>query len=113
MPPPGRSPERARLNHSHVPRPTRRSIGRGWAGPAFVAAGERYSVDNPGPEELHVVSVTAPADEQGLRRERKVIVRFADREPLPATAGREFRYLVNQDAGCRDMTQFLGVIPPS
>jgi mannose-6-phosphate isomerase-like protein (cupin superfamily) len=40
-------------------------------------------------------------------------VRYADQPVLPASPNREFRYLVNQDAGCLDMTQFVGVIPPS
>jgi mannose-6-phosphate isomerase-like protein (cupin superfamily) len=31
---------------------------------------------------------------------------------LPASPNREFRYLVNQDMGCLDVTQFVGVIPP-
>jgi mannose-6-phosphate isomerase-like protein (cupin superfamily) len=77
----------------------------------FVAPGESYSVENPNPEELVVVSVRAPA-EGGAAPNRKVTVRWADQPPLPATAGREFRYLVNQDAGCLDVTQFVGVIPP-
>ena len=79
---------------------------------AFVAPGESYTVENPGPEELEVVSVTAPASELGVGDGRRVVMRYADRDPLPATAGREFRYLVNQDAGCLDVTQFVGVIPP-
>ena len=39
-------------------------------------------------------------------------VRHADQPVLPASPNREFRYLVNQDAGCLDVTQFVGVIPP-
>ena len=41
-----------------------------------------------------------------------MLVRYADQPALPATPNREFRYLVNQDAGCLDVTQFVGVIPP-
>jgi mannose-6-phosphate isomerase-like protein (cupin superfamily) len=78
---------------------------------AFIAPGETYAVENPGPEELLVVSVTAPATEVG--ENRRVTVRYADQPSLGATAEREFRYLVNQDAGCLEMTQFAGVIPPS
>jgi mannose-6-phosphate isomerase-like protein (cupin superfamily) len=77
----------------------------------FVAHGERYEIDNPGPEELKLVSVTSPGTD-GDASKRKVTVRLGDRDPLPATTGREFRYLVNQDAGCLDVTQFVGVIPP-
>src|ERR671923_116551 len=35
-----------------------------------------------------------------------------ERPSLPASPNREFRYLVNQDTGCLDVTQFVGVIPP-
>jgi len=41
-----------------------------------------------------------------------VTVRYEDQPVLPASPNREFRYLVNQDAGCLDITQFVGIIPP-
>ena len=43
---------------------------------------------------------------------RRVTVRYDDQPVLPASPNREFRYLVNQDAGCLDITQFVGIIPP-
>jgi mannose-6-phosphate isomerase-like protein (cupin superfamily) len=79
---------------------------------AFVADGETWAVDNPGPDELVVVSVRAPSANGWQPERRKVTVRYADQPALPASPGREFRYLVNQDAGCLDVTQFVGVIPP-
>jgi mannose-6-phosphate isomerase-like protein (cupin superfamily) len=78
----------------------------------YLAPGDHYVVDNPGPGELHVVSVTAPAEDSAGGEDRGVTVRFADRPALPASPNREFRYLVNQDLGCRDVTQFVGIIPP-
>jgi mannose-6-phosphate isomerase-like protein (cupin superfamily) len=78
---------------------------------AFAADGESYAVENPGPEELVAVSVTAPAEAVG--ENRRVTVHYEDQPSLGATAEREFRYLVNQDAGCLEMTQFVGIIPPS
>jgi mannose-6-phosphate isomerase-like protein (cupin superfamily) len=79
----------------------------------YLASGERYAVENPGPGELHVVSVTAPAEESHAGdTEHGVTVRYGDRPALPASPNREFRYLVNQDLGCRDVTQFVGIIPP-
>ncbi len=77
----------------------------------FVAAGERYEIENPGPDELTVVSVTAPqaAPPNGNRR---VTVSFDTQPELRADANRTFRYLVNQDAGCLDMTQFIGIVQP-
>jgi (S)-ureidoglycine aminohydrolase len=77
---------------------------------AFVAPGESYRVETA--DGMRVVSVTAPASERGVGEPRRVTVRYADQRPLPATPNREFRYLVNQDAGCLDVTQFVGVIPP-
>src|SRR5438309_2270322 len=77
----------------------------------YLAAGDRYAVDNPGPAELEVVSVTAP-EEHEPSAGRAVTVRFADRPALRASPNREFRYLVNEDLGCPDVTQFVGLIPP-
>ena len=78
---------------------------------AYVRAGETYVIDNAGPDELLIVSTTVPV-EQVYRPPREVIVRFADRPELRADAKRTFRYLVNQDAGCMDATQFVGIVEP-
>lgn len=78
----------------------------------FIAAGERWSVENTGREEILVVEAVAPADRPADSPRRRVVVRFEDQEPLPATPNREFRYLVNEEAGCLDVTQFVGLIPP-
>lgn len=78
---------------------------------AYVRAGETYVIENGGPEELLVVSTSAPV-EQVYRPPREVIVRFADQPELRADAKRTFRYLINQDAGCQDATQFLGIVEP-
>ena len=77
----------------------------------YAAPGERYEVDNPGPEELVAVAVVADAESVDGRR-RGVTVRYADQPALPAGKDREFRYLVNQEVGCPDVTQFVGSIPP-
>jgi mannose-6-phosphate isomerase-like protein (cupin superfamily) len=79
----------------------------------FVAPGETYSIHNPGPEPLHVVSVVAPVDREAAGGNRRVTVRFADQPELPASTERTFKYLVNQDAGCFDVTQFIGIVQPS
>jgi quercetin dioxygenase-like cupin family protein len=76
---------------------------------AFLVPGETWAVDNPGPDDIVLVSVTAPCE--GERRSQ-VTVRYADRPALPATPNREFRLLVNEDLGCLDVTQFVGLIPP-
>jgi mannose-6-phosphate isomerase-like protein (cupin superfamily) len=79
----------------------------------FIASGETFAVDNPGPEDLLVVSVLAPEDHVGTPGERKVTVRLEDQPELPASTERTFHYLVNEDAGCLDVTQFLGIVQPS
>lgn len=80
---------------------------------AYVAAGETYEVENPGPEELLVIAVTAPATEQnGSTASERRVVREADQPNLTASGDREFRYLVTDEVGCRDVTQFRGDIAP-
>ena len=79
----------------------------------FIASGETYAVDNPGPEELLVLSVTAPQGRTATADTRKVTVRLEEQPELPASSERTFHYLVNEDAGCLDVTQFLGIVQPS
>ena len=80
---------------------------------AYVAAGETWEVENPGPEELVVVAVSlAQGNGPGPLPEKR-IVRHADRPTLPAGTERRFRYLADQGVGSHDVTQFLGVIDPS
>jgi len=77
----------------------------------FIAKDETYRIE--ADEELTLVSVVTPADEDSARGERKVTVRFDDQPELDASSVRRFRYLVNEDAGCSDVTQFLGIVQPS
>jgi mannose-6-phosphate isomerase-like protein (cupin superfamily) len=77
----------------------------------YVRAGETYVIDNAAPDELLVVCTSVPV-ENAIRPPREVIVRFADRQELRADAKRTFRYLVNQDAGCMEATQFVGSVEP-
>ena len=78
---------------------------------AYVRAGERYVVENPGPAEL-LVALGRRAARRADRGGRRVTVRFAEQPELRADAKRTFRYLVNQDAGCAEVTQFLGIVEP-
>ena len=77
----------------------------------YLTPDDRYAIENDGPEELLAISVTAP-QEVPAAGAHGVTVRYADQPVLPASPNREFRYLVNQDAGCLDVTQFVGVISP-
>ena len=80
---------------------------------AYVAAGETFEIDNPGPEELVVVAVSLPQENGSARPPERRIVRHADRPTLPAGRERRFRYLADEEIGSHDVTQFLGVIDPS
>jgi mannose-6-phosphate isomerase-like protein (cupin superfamily) len=77
----------------------------------YLPAGASYEVDNPGPEELLIVSATAPQS-AGDQEPTARTVRYADQPTLPASGDREFRYLVTEEVGCMDATQFYGVIAP-
>jgi mannose-6-phosphate isomerase-like protein (cupin superfamily) len=79
----------------------------------FIASRETYAIENPGPGELLAVSVLAPEDHGKVSGERKVTVRFADQPELEASSERTFRFLVNEEAGCFDVTQFVGIVQPS
>ncbi len=80
---------------------------------AFVAPGETWAIDNAGAEELLLVDVTATADAAVDDSRRKKVIRFDDQEEHTASVERTFRYLVNEDAGCLDVTQFIGIVQPS
>jgi len=79
----------------------------------YLVPGETYTVENTGPEDLHVLSVLAPEGRAAAAGQRRVTVRFDDQPELEASIERSFRYLVNEDAGCFDVTQFLGIVQPS
>ena len=79
----------------------------------FVPPREHYEIENAGPDELVVVSVLGlrPEDEEEARPE-PVAVRLAEQPAHPAGRDREFRYVANEEVGCRTVTQFVGSIPP-
>ena len=77
-----------------------------------VPPGERYEVENDGPDELVLVSVLGLEPEDEGERPEPVAVRLADQPAHPAGRDREFRYVANDDVGCRTVTQFVGSIPP-
>jgi mannose-6-phosphate isomerase-like protein (cupin superfamily) len=80
---------------------------------AFVAPGETWAVDNPGPSDLLLVDVSATADLRVDESRRKKTIRFEDQPEHTASVERTFRYLINEDAGCLDVTQFIGIVLPS
>ena len=81
---------------------------------AYVRPGERYEIESPGPDDLHIVSVLVPEPprDAAATGERRVAVRLADQEARGATGSREFRLVVDPHTGCPSVTQFVGYIPP-
>src|SRR5262249_59467011 len=69
----------------------------------YVAAGESYEIENPGPRELMTVSAVAPQTNGAASAAGSRTVRLADQPVLPPGAGREFPYLVTDEAGWRCM----------
>ena len=78
----------------------------------YLTAGETYEIDNSGSEELMIVSATAPQSIDDAQAPTARTVRYDDQPTLPASGDREFRYLVTDEVGCKDATQFFGVIAP-
>ncbi|MEX0864677.1 MAG: cupin domain-containing protein [Acidimicrobiia bacterium] len=79
----------------------------------YIRAGERYEIENTNAEDLVLISVTAPEPtEKDLTGARRVTVRVADQPSISAGKDREFRLVIDPESGCRDVTQFVGWIPP-
>ncbi len=79
---------------------------------AYLASGDAYEVESFGDEPLTVVSVLCRQEQAPPSGSRGIVVRFAEREELVADENRSFRYLVNEDLGCLDVTQFVGIVKP-
>jgi mannose-6-phosphate isomerase-like protein (cupin superfamily) len=80
---------------------------------ALVTSGQRYEIDNIGPQDLSIVSVSLndPLSRDGGGDARTQLSRLADQAAQTATADREFRIVFDPDNGCPSATQFVGYIP--
>ena len=89
----------------------------------FVFPGAIHNIENSGGEMLRLVSSCCPEDphrhivDGPLRTASgeppRLTVHEDDREDIRATQDRVFRYLVNTELGCKEITQFAGWIAPS
>ena len=88
----------------------------------FIPPGSVYQIENASDAELEIVGVCCPEEqtveteiprEQGSAKAvtQKLVVRERDQKAI-VTGDRTFKLLISQDAGCRHVTQFIGVIPP-
>jgi mannose-6-phosphate isomerase-like protein (cupin superfamily) len=87
----------------------------------YIPASAAWSVENPSNQPLVVVSVCCPeepaqeADEpapSSSGEPPRRVVHERDCEAIPA-GDRQFKLLVDKGLGCRQVTQFVGFIPPS
>jgi quercetin dioxygenase-like cupin family protein len=80
---------------------------------AYLAPGERYELEAPGPGSLRLVAVRVPDPEpEDAAARRAVVRRLADQERSAATTQREFRIVADPATGLRSATHFVGYIPP-
>lgn len=85
----------------------------------FIPPGSVYQIENLSDASLEIVSVCCPEEDEvktGVPVEAtgtapRLTVRESEQKVIP-TGDRTFKLLINQDAGCRHVTQFIGVIPP-
>jgi quercetin dioxygenase-like cupin family protein len=79
-----------------------------------VTAGDVYTVDGSGADDLVVVSVLVPpTDREGEPvQARQAAVRRDDRPEQRADAKRTYRVLFGADSGCPHATQFVGYVEP-
>jgi quercetin dioxygenase-like cupin family protein len=79
-----------------------------------VTAGDVFTVDNGGSDDLVVVSVLVPPTERegAPVQAREAVVRREDRPEQRADAKRTYRVLFDADSGCAHATQFVGYVEP-
>ncbi len=90
----------------------------------YLRPGETLTVENPGPGPFVLISSQCPEPQtttetvavtsplaQATTPARPPIVRLAERKAVP-TADRWYRVLIDDEVGSRQVTQFVGSIPP-
>jgi mannose-6-phosphate isomerase-like protein (cupin superfamily) len=79
----------------------------------YVAPGQSYELENPGPAVLRVVAVRIPDPEPPAAdaATATAVRRLAELSVGAATAEREFRIVADPDSGLRSATHFVGYIP--
>jgi mannose-6-phosphate isomerase-like protein (cupin superfamily) len=77
---------------------------------AYLAPGERYELENPGSDQVRVISVRIP-DPGDPPTKRFATSRLEDQDSHAATAERWFRIVADPDSGLRSATHFVGYIP--
>ncbi len=80
---------------------------------AYLAPGDEYEVENPGPSLLRMVVVRIPDPEPAAADDppRIVVRRLSDQMAQAATTERSFRIVADPSSGLRSATHFVGDIP--
>jgi len=93
----------------------------------FVPPGAVYHIENTGREIVHIISSCCPEDperrivnsaldgtiDRACRDDPRLLVDEELRADIRAGQDRRFRYLVDAELGSKQITQFVGWIPPS
>lgn len=87
----------------------------------FIPAASVYRIENPNDDSLEIISVCCPEDDK-TESELEYVTQStlsdapartiieSEQKSIPVS-DRSFKLLVNQNIGCKRVTQFLGVIP--
>ncbi len=88
----------------------------------YVPAGAQYQIENRSDEPVEIVSVCCPEETSvelhsgPVTRKSEtgpqLTIHKSERPPIP-TGDRSFYLMIDHDFGCKQVTQFIGVIPPS
>ncbi|HZS45170.1 MAG TPA: cupin domain-containing protein [Blastocatellia bacterium] len=91
----------------------------------YVPPAERYQIENKSDTPLEIISVCCPEETSvelhsgpvainpgSSTNAPKLTVHRSERRAIP-TGDRSFYLMVDKDIGCKQVTQFIGVIPPS
>lgn len=89
----------------------------------YIQPQQTFAIENPHAEPLVLISSQCPEPEEAAESveppmtpankapELAPLIRLSDRKAIP-TADRWYRVLVNEEVGSRQVTQFVGSIPP-
>ncbi|HEY3728654.1 MAG TPA: cupin domain-containing protein [Solirubrobacteraceae bacterium] len=79
----------------------------------YIAPGQEFALENPGPEPLRLVAVRIPdpVPANGDQSPTAAVRSLADQELEQATTQREFRVVADPTCGLRSATHFVGYIP--
>jgi mannose-6-phosphate isomerase-like protein (cupin superfamily) len=77
----------------------------------LLRVGERYELENAGPEDLVIVAVALHEPQPREVDSHTPLSRLADQAAQSATGARQFRIVFDPENGCPSATQFVGYIP--